>query len=205
MEKAARKGRKGDVLISVGHANVLGYTLREFLKLLQHITIGTVLQIKIYRDFIDIPQEWQEIHDLIPETKFPVTRTTEKTEQAAEDSLTSSDDNEDVVSDKKFKYYNYSRSTGHHSAGRPMFISREWHGYRKKNRTISVGKGIGSDVVIHTDHRRAGRPPSPYWTMVKQDNKSSSSSVASANSDAFWLEDFAQVEKGKDQPVSKVA
>ena len=64
----------GDVLISVGHANVLGYTLREFLKLLQHITIGTVLQIKIYRDFIDIPQEWQEIYDLIPETKFPLTR-----------------------------------------------------------------------------------------------------------------------------------
>ena len=63
----------GDVLISVGHANVLGYTLREFLKLLQHITIGTVLQIKVYRDFIDIPQEWQEIYDLIPETKFPVT------------------------------------------------------------------------------------------------------------------------------------
>lgn len=63
----------GDVLISVGHANVLGYTLREFLKLLQHITIGTVLQIKVYRDFIDIPQEWQEIYDLIPETKFPET------------------------------------------------------------------------------------------------------------------------------------
>ena len=64
----------GDVLISVGYANVLGYTLREFLKLLQHITIGTVLQIKVYRDFIDIPQEWQEIYDLIPETKFPITR-----------------------------------------------------------------------------------------------------------------------------------
>lgn len=63
----------GDVLISVGHANVLGYTLREFLQLLQHTTIGTVLEIKVYRDFIDIPQEWEEIHDLIPETKFPVT------------------------------------------------------------------------------------------------------------------------------------
>lgn len=64
----------GDVLISVGYANVLGYTLRELLKLLQQITIGTVLQIKVYRDFIDIPQEWEEIYDLIPETKFPVTQ-----------------------------------------------------------------------------------------------------------------------------------
>ncbi|XP_045317163.1 PDZ domain-containing protein 9 isoform X2 [Leopardus geoffroyi] len=194
----------GDVLISVGHANVLGYTLREFLKLLQYITIGTVLQIKIYRDFIDIPQEWQEIYDLIPETKFPVTRTTKKTEQA-KDPLASSDDSEDVVSDKKLKYYKYSRSSGHHSARRPMSISREWHGYKKKNRTISVGKGINADVVIHRDPKREVRPPSPYWTMVKRDNQSSSSSTASSTSDAFWLEDFAQVEKGRGQPVSKVA
>lgn len=63
----------GDVLISVGQANVLGYTLREFLKLLQCITPGTVLQIEVYREFIDIPQEWQDIYDLIPEAKFPVT------------------------------------------------------------------------------------------------------------------------------------
>ncbi|XP_060504731.1 PDZ domain-containing protein 9 isoform X1 [Panthera onca] len=198
------KLQPGDVLISVGHANVLGYTLREFLKLLQHITIGTVLQIKIYRDFIDIPQEWQEIYDLIPETKFPVIRTTKKTEQA-KDPLASSDDGEDVVSDKKLKYYKYSKSSEHHSARRPMSISREWHGYKKKNRTISVGKGINADVVIHRDPKREVRPPSPYWTMVKRDNQSSSSSTASSTSDAFWLEDFAQVEKGRGQPVSKVA
>ena len=64
----------GDVLISVGHANVLGYTLREFLKLLQNITIGTVLQIKAYRGFLEIPQEWQDVYDLIPETKFPISQ-----------------------------------------------------------------------------------------------------------------------------------
>ena len=86
-----------------------------------------------------------------------------------------------------------------------MSISREWHGYKKKNRTISVGKGINADVVIHKDPEREVRPPSPYWTMVKRDNQSSSSSTASSTSDAFWLEDFAQVEKGRGQPVSKVA
>lgn len=58
----------------MGHANVLGYTLREFLKLLQNTSTGTALQIRAYRDFIDIPQEWRERYDLIPETKFPVTR-----------------------------------------------------------------------------------------------------------------------------------
>ncbi|KAL2766342.1 PDZ domain-containing protein 9 isoform 1, partial [Daubentonia madagascariensis] len=192
-----------DVLISVGHANVLGYTLREFLKLLHHITIGTVLQIKVYRDFIDIPEEWQEIYDLIPETKFPVPHTPKKTGQAKDESFTSSDDNEDAGLDKRLKYYRYPWSSGHHSARRPISISREWHGYKKKNHTISVGKDINCDVMIHRDHKKEVRAPSPYWTMVKQDNESSSSS-ASSTSDAFWLEDCAQVEKGKDQPVSKV-
>ncbi|XP_008586496.1 PREDICTED: PDZ domain-containing protein 9 [Galeopterus variegatus] len=202
---AAKDGKlkPGDVLISVGHANVLGYTLREFLKLLQHITMGTVLQIKVYRDFIDIPKEWQEIYDLIPETKFPVTHTPKKTEQAKDESFTSSDDNEDIVLEKRLQYYRYPWSTEHHPARRPMSISREWHGYKKKNHTISVGKDIDCDVMIHRDHKKEVRAPSPYWTMMKQDNESSSSSASSA-SDAFWLEDCAQVEKVKGQPVNKV-
>ncbi|XP_036348749.2 PDZ domain-containing protein 9 [Ochotona princeps] len=201
---AAKDGklRPGDVLISVGHANVLGYTLREFLKLLQHITIGTVLRIKVYRDFIDIPQEWQEIYDLIPETKFPVTRTPKAKEQAKEESFTSSDENEDVVSDKRLKYYRYPRSMGHHPAMRPISISKEWHGYKKKNHTIRVGKDISCDVMIHKDKEM--RAPSPYWTMAKtkRSSSSSSSSSISSASDAFWLEDCAQIEKGKGQPPS---
>uniref|UniRef100_A0A8D2E403 PDZ domain containing 9 n=1 Tax=Sciurus vulgaris TaxID=55149 RepID=A0A8D2E403_SCIVU len=201
---AAKDGKlkPGDVLISVGHANVLGYTLREFLKLLQNITIGTVLQFKVYRDFIAIPQDWQEIYDLIPETKFPVTRSPKKTEQGKDESFSSSDDNEDVVSDKKLKYYRDPQSPGHHSAIRPVSISKEWHRYKKKSRTVSVGKDINCDVMIHGDHKKEVRAPSPYWTMVKKD-KSSSSSVSST-SDVFWLEDCAQVEKGKSQLASKV-
>ncbi|XP_027983162.2 PDZ domain-containing protein 9 [Eptesicus fuscus] len=190
----------GDVLISVGQANVLGYTLREFLKLLQCITTGTVLQIEVYRDFIDIPQEWQDIYDLIPETKFPVTCTTKKTEQAKDDSFTSSD-KEDVVLDKKLKYYKSPRSTGHHPARRPMSISREWHEYQKKNQPVSVGTDLHCDIMIHGDYKKEGRAPSPYWTMAKQDKDSSSSSSASS---AFWLEDCAQAEKGKGQPAPGV-
>lgn len=39
--------------------------------------------------------------------------------------------------------------------------------------------------------------------MVEHDNAiSSSSSGASSNSDAFWLEDYAQVERGEGQQVS---
>ncbi|XP_042545743.1 PDZ domain-containing protein 9 [Dipodomys spectabilis] len=194
---AAKDGKlkPGDVLISVGYANVLGYTLREFLKLLQHITIGTVLQIKVYRDFIDIPQEWQEIYNLIPEAKSPEQHTPKKPEQEKHNSSASSDDNEDVVLDKRFRYYRYPWSVWHHAARRPLSISREWHGYKKKSQAISVGKDINSDVMVHRDPQREARAPSPYWTMVKHDRESSSS--ASSTSDAFWLEDYAQVEKGK--------
>ncbi|XP_011787296.1 PREDICTED: PDZ domain-containing protein 9 isoform X3 [Colobus angolensis palliatus] len=193
----------GDVLISVGHANVLGYTLREFLQLLQHITIGTVLQIKVYRDFINIPEEWLEIYDLIPEAKFPVTSTPKKTELEKDESFISSDDNENVDLDRRLQYYRYPWSTAHHSARRPISISRDWHGYKKKNHTISVGKDIDCDVMIHRDDKKEVRAPSPYWIMVKQDNETSSTSTSST-SDAFWLEDCAQVEEGKAQPVSKV-
>lgn len=102
-------------------------------------------------------------------------------------------------------YYKYPQSTGHQPARRPMSISKEWHGYRKKNQTLSVGKDIDCDVMIHRDHNKEVRAPAPCWTMVKQHNESSSSSSASSISDAFWLEDYAQVEKGKkNQPVSKV-
>ncbi|XP_024903012.1 PDZ domain-containing protein 9 [Pteropus alecto] len=202
---AAKDGKlhPGDVLISVGHANVLGYTLREFLKLLQHTTTGTVLQIKAYQDFINIPQEWQERYDLIPETKFPVTRPKQTTGQTKDNPCTSSD-TEDVVSDKKLKYYKSPQAPGQSPARRPMSISREWHSYRKKSHTVSVGKNTDCDVVIHRDHKKDVRAPSPYWTMVKRDKDSSSSSGSSA-SDAFWLEDYAQAEKGKGQPAQKPA
>ncbi|XP_037363336.1 PDZ domain-containing protein 9 isoform X2 [Talpa occidentalis] len=202
MKKAlGGKGKKGDVLISVGHANVLGYTLRQFLKLLHHITIGTVLQVKVYRDFIDIPNEWEDIYDLIPETKFPVTRT--RSEQS-KGSLAGSDDNEDVVSDKNLEYYKQQKPKGQQSAKRPMSISREWHGYKKKSHTMSVGKDAHCDVMLHRDQKKEVRPPSPYWTMAKRDFESSSSSGSSA-SDAFWLEDYVKVEKDKGQPAPKVA
>ncbi|XP_021022841.1 PDZ domain-containing protein 9 isoform X1 [Mus caroli] len=194
----------GDVLISVGHADVLGYTLREFLKLLQNITIGTVLQMKAYRGFLEIPQEWQDVYDLIPETKFPIPHTPKKTEQARESLV--KDDHEEAVLDKKLKYYRYPRSVWNYPVRTPISISTEWHGYRKKERTISVGRDINSDVVIHQDDKKELRAPSPYWAMVEPDgaiSSSSSSTADSSTSDAFWLEDYAQVEEGKGKQVSK--
>uniref|UniRef100_A0A8C0HN56 PDZ domain containing 9 n=1 Tax=Buteo japonicus TaxID=224669 RepID=A0A8C0HN56_9AVES len=71
---AANNGKlkPGDVLIKIGHANVLGWTLRELRQLLHNIPIGTTLQIRVYRDFVEVPQHWQSAVELIPEVKLPV-------------------------------------------------------------------------------------------------------------------------------------
>ncbi|XP_007667494.1 PDZ domain-containing protein 9 isoform X1 [Ornithorhynchus anatinus] len=196
---AAKNGRlkPGDVLIKIGHTNVLGYTLRELLQFLYSIPIGTVLQIRVYRDFMDIPQEWQNVDDLIPESKsrFQVAHTSGKKEK--EETCTSSDDDDDVILDERFKYFKSPPSTVD-CAMTLSSISTAWHAYRKRNRRFTVGEDIGCDVMIHKDSEeldadgvKKDRAPSPYWTMVKGDDKSSSSSTTS---DAFWLEDCATIE-----------
>ncbi|XP_031244000.1 PDZ domain-containing protein 9 isoform X2 [Mastomys coucha] len=146
-------------------------------------------------------QEWQDVYDLIPETKFPIPQTPKETEQAKESFVR--DGHEDAVLDKKLKYYRYPRSVWNHPVRTPISISTEWHGYKKKDHTISVGQDINSDVVIHKDDKEL-RAPSPYWAMVEQDKaiSSSSSTPASSISDAFWLEDYAQVEEGKGKQLS---
>uniref|UniRef100_A0A672TT79 PDZ domain containing 9 n=1 Tax=Strigops habroptila TaxID=2489341 RepID=A0A672TT79_STRHB len=71
---AANNGKlkPGDVLIKIGYATVLGWTLRQLRQLLHNIPIGTTLQIRVYRDFVEVPQDWQSAVELIPEVKLPV-------------------------------------------------------------------------------------------------------------------------------------
>ncbi|XP_065540377.1 PDZ domain-containing protein 9 isoform X3 [Lathamus discolor] len=61
-----------DVLIKIGHATILGWTLQQLRQLLHNIPIGTTLQIRVYRDFVAVPQDWQSAIELIPEVKLPV-------------------------------------------------------------------------------------------------------------------------------------
>ncbi|XP_070616336.1 PDZ domain-containing protein 9 [Erythrolamprus reginae] len=67
------KLQAGDILLKIGHANVLGWTLRELRQLLHSVPTGTVLQIQVYRDFIKIPSRWQTALMNIPELKGPAT------------------------------------------------------------------------------------------------------------------------------------
>ncbi|XP_009320069.1 PREDICTED: PDZ domain-containing protein 9 [Pygoscelis adeliae] len=66
------KLKPGDVLIKIGYADVLGWTLRELRQLLHNIPVGTTVQIRVYRDFVEVPQCWQSAVELIPEAKLPV-------------------------------------------------------------------------------------------------------------------------------------
>ncbi|XP_005405113.1 PREDICTED: PDZ domain-containing protein 9 isoform X2 [Chinchilla lanigera] len=198
MGKEAGKSKNGDVLISVGYANVLGYTLREFLKLLQHITIGTVLQIKVYRDFIDIPQEWQEVYDLIPETKLPVTFSAAGN---AEDSVTSSDDNEDAVLERRFRH-RYPRPTGQQPERTLASTSRERLEYERKSHAAPAGRDTDGAATIHRA-RKAGTALSAHWAAGQRGSDSSSSS-ASSTSGEFWPEAWAQAETGQGPRAPKV-
>ncbi|KAH0631925.1 hypothetical protein JD844_019828 [Phrynosoma platyrhinos] len=75
VEKSAaeRDGKlqSGDTLLKIGHANVLGWTLRELRQLLHTTPIGTVLQIQVYRDFMKLPSRWENALNNIPERKGP--------------------------------------------------------------------------------------------------------------------------------------
>ncbi|XP_007498295.1 PDZ domain-containing protein 9 isoform X2 [Monodelphis domestica] len=164
---------------------------------------GAILQIRVYRDFIDIPPEWQNIDDLIPETNpaIGITHTSKKYEQENATSSSSSEDDKDEDLDGQFMYYKSLQSFQHHSTKKLSSISTEWHGYKKKNHMFTVGEDIGCDVMIHKDSKenmdvpKDFRAPSPYWTMVKQDSDMSSSS---STSDAFWLDDCAYAQQEKD-------
>ncbi|KAM3826799.1 PDZ domain-containing protein 9 [Vipera latastei] len=91
---AAKDGKlqAGDILLKIGHANVLGWTLRELRQLLHTVPIGTVLQIQVYRDFIKIPSRWQTALVNIPGTDPSLHFSIES--YASEENWTSSEDSE---------------------------------------------------------------------------------------------------------------
>ncbi|KAJ6659796.1 hypothetical protein lerEdw1_018512 [Lerista edwardsae] len=93
---AAKDGklRPGDILRKIGHANVLGCTLRELRQLLHTTCIGTVLQIQVYRDFVPLPSRWENILEKIPEKKGP------EIGLSVVHFSTSSDDSEDWTSNE---------------------------------------------------------------------------------------------------------
>uniref|UniRef100_A0A8D0E347 PDZ domain containing 9 n=1 Tax=Salvator merianae TaxID=96440 RepID=A0A8D0E347_SALMN len=178
---ASRDGKlqAGDTLLKIGHANVLGWTLRELRQLLHNTPIGTVLQIQVYRDFMKLPFRWSIVMDNIPEVKGT------ETDYTCEEAWTSSEDSDD------------DDPATHRG---PTWISKDWHIFERKTYTFTVGSDIGCDIMIHKDFDDDSNldsvsvsyvsSSSPYWTMPKG-RVEESSSTSSTVSDAFWLENFA--------------
>uniref|UniRef100_A0A8C4P7J4 PDZ domain containing 9 n=1 Tax=Dromaius novaehollandiae TaxID=8790 RepID=A0A8C4P7J4_DRONO len=189
---AAQNGRlkPGDILIKIGHANVLGWTLRELRQLLHNIPIGTSLQIRVYRDFLEVPQHWQSVADLIPEVKLPTT-SVKLLKADKNDTRTSSDDDVDL---ETFQYKS-SQSSCYEFTHKLPSLSKTWHA-SDTSHTLTVGKDIGCDIILHNDTDALGNSEfstsgirsTSYRTMEK--NETSSSSSCSSVSDAFWLEEF---------------
>ncbi|XP_010001615.1 PREDICTED: PDZ domain-containing protein 9 [Chaetura pelagica] len=161
------KLKPGDVLIKIGHANVLGWTLQDLSQLLHSIPIGNTLQIRVYRDFLEIPQHWQSALELIPEVKFPEMAADTGEDEDEEDTRSSSDDDVDL-------------ETAVSNTGQ----------------TLREATSTGCDAVLPNDidalcnpkfDASGVRAPSNW---ASKDNETSCSSSCSSVSDTSYLEEF---------------
>ncbi|NXU29351.1 PDZD9 protein, partial [Thalassarche chlororhynchos] len=191
------KLKPGDVLIKIGHANVLGWTLRELKQLLHNIPVGTTLQIRVYRDFVEVPQHWQSAVELIPEAKLPV-MTADTSEDAEDEDDTGSSSDDDV--DLETFQYKPSQSYCCEFVHKLPSISKIWQ-ISDTGQTLRVGTDTGCDAVLHNDvdalcnlkfDATGVRPP--LYRAVENSKTSSSSSCPSV-SDTSYLEEFAFVSK----------
>ncbi|KAF1539514.1 PDZ domain-containing protein 9, partial [Eudyptula minor] len=189
------KLKPGDVLIKIGYADVLGWTLRELRQLLHNIPVGTTLQIRVYRDFVEVPQCWQSAVELIPEAKLPVM--TADTSEDAEDEDTTRSSSDDDVDLETFQYKSSQSYCCEFTRKLPS-ISKIWQ-ISDTGQTLRVGTDTGCDAVLHNDvdalcnpkfDASGVRPPS-YWAM--ENSETSSSSSCPSVSETSYLEEFAFV------------
>ncbi|XP_037238716.1 PDZ domain-containing protein 9 isoform X2 [Falco rusticolus] len=187
---------KSDVLTKIGHANILGWTLQELGQLLHNVPIGTTLQIRVYRDFIEIPQHWQSAVELIPEVKLPV-MTADTSEDAEDEDDTGSSSDDDDVDLETFQYTSSQSYCSEFTCKLPP-PSKIWQ-ISDTSQTLRVGTGNVCDVVLHDDVEALCNPefdtggvrPPSYG--AKENNETSSSSSCSSVSDTAYLEEFAFV------------
>uniref|UniRef100_A0A803SR48 PDZ domain-containing protein n=1 Tax=Anolis carolinensis TaxID=28377 RepID=A0A803SR48_ANOCA len=186
VEKSAaeRDGKlqSGDTLLKIGHANVLGWTLRELRQLLHNTPIGTVLQIQVYRDFMKLPKRWEAADGICTRT-----------------GVTGAPVSSRSVHSETFPNVRAVQSVSFEPSNQPKWISKDWHIVERKTYTFTVGSDIGCDIMIHTDSKEENEmdisssyvtSSSPYWTMEKHHVGASSGSSSSV-SDAFWLDKHA--------------
>ncbi|NWH52946.1 PDZD9 protein, partial [Fregata magnificens] len=183
------KLKPGDVLIKIGRANILGWTLRELTQLLHNILVGTTLQITVYRGFIEVPEHWQSAVELIPEAKLPV-MTADTSEDAEDEDNTGSSSDDDV--DLETLQYKSSQSYCCEFTHNLPPLSKIWQ-IPHIGQTLRVGTDAGCDAVLHNDVDALCNPKfdassvrhPPYCAM--ENNETSSSSSCPSVSDTSFL------------------
>ncbi|XP_075624039.1 PDZ domain-containing protein 9 [Balearica regulorum gibbericeps] len=183
------KLKPGDVLIKIGHANVCGWTLRELGQLLHNIPVGTTLQIRVYRDFVEVPQHWQSVVELIPEVKLPMM--TEDTSEDAEDE----DDIESISNDDGDMETFWYKSSQSYWYELPLIskIGQVSDTGQTLRTDTSCDAELHNDVDVLCNPKSDAsgvRPPS-CWAMENSETRCPSS--CPSVSDTSYLEEFTFV------------
>uniref|UniRef100_A0A8C8BFM1 PDZ domain containing 9 n=1 Tax=Otus sunia TaxID=257818 RepID=A0A8C8BFM1_9STRI len=181
---AANEGKlkPGDVLIK----------LRQ---LLHNVPIGTTLQIRVYRDFVEVPLHWQSAVEFIPERKLPNFTPYYSNTADKDDTGSSSDDDGDL---ETFQYES-SQSYSCEFTQKLPSISKIWQ-ISDRGQTLRVGTDNFGDAVPHDDVNALSNPkfeasgvlrPASHWAM--ENNVTGSSASCSSVSDTSYVEEFAFV------------
>ncbi|XP_038677090.1 PDZ domain-containing protein 9-like isoform X2 [Scyliorhinus canicula] len=177
--KRAANLKPGDILVKVGTKNVLGHNLRELRHLVGEIPKGTQLQLTVYRNYKDLPDNWdaqaETIHSNVS-IQFG---------EEGEAARSSSSDEEDKGEQVKFKNFRPLSLFWHDMGTYIPPISRAWHAPKKNQTVLLIGPHIECDIVFHqafeddATSNHEGVPALNSMLSVQLDSASSTSSSSS--------------------------
>ncbi|XP_059834787.1 PDZ domain-containing protein 9-like [Hypanus sabinus] len=202
--------KPGDILVKIGNTNVLGYKLRELRQLVGKIPIGTQLQVVVYRNYKEIPDNWKS-------------EAGADSSEEGESGLSSSSDNNDGGNDQTFRVrFNNFRplSLFWHNPGISIPpVSRMWHSSEKNRSVLLIGSHIGCDIMLHREfedsHEEEDSKEEATSPHVLGSDAMSSTSSSSSSADLQWIKQFqtsdlalvpatTQCEKTVDEPAPAV-
>ncbi|GCC28081.1 hypothetical protein chiPu_0006507 [Chiloscyllium punctatum] len=185
--------KQGDILVKIGSKNVLGHNLRELRRLVGEIPVGTQLQLTVYRNYKDLPDNW--------EMRTETIHSNESIRFSSEEdnwlSSSEDDDNNDEHTKIKFKNFKPLSLFWHDTGIYIPPISRAWHAPKKNQNILLVGPHVGCDVVFHKafdddvisndDEEEVVIPNLQHLWSAESDTTSTTSS-SSSSTDSLWLQ-----------------
>ncbi|XP_078096678.1 PDZ domain-containing protein 9-like isoform X2 [Mustelus asterias] len=182
--------KPGDILVKIGNKNVLGYSLREMRHLVGGIPMGTELQLTVYRNYKDLPDNWKMQTESIHSNE-----SIQFSSEEGEADRSSSSDEEDKDEQSRVKFKNFRPlSLFWHDAGTYIPpISRAWHAPKKNQTVLLIGPHVECDIVFHkafddevvSNDEEEVPNLDTLWSVQSDTPSSTSSSSSSTNS--HWV------------------